>query len=244
VVPGSGSQRRAVRYHRSSVTPDDDPTTTAASPGGATAADEQRADRRVEIAAVLLLGAGTLLAAWSGYQSAIWNGIQSDDYARGAGQRVEAARYSDQAGQERLYDNQVFGEWLDANDADDVRLKTIYERRFRPEFMVAFEAWLQTDPAENPGAPPGPMFMPEYVQASAAQARDLEAQAAELIAEGETANDDSDHYVLFTVVFATVLFLAAIAERFSWRRARIGVLGIAGTLLVFGAIGLAQLPIG
>ena len=39
----------------------------------------------------------------------------------------------------------------------------LYERRFSPEYKVAFDAWLATDPFSNPEAPPGPSFMPEYV---------------------------------------------------------------------------------
>ena len=75
---------------------------------------------------------------------------------------------------------------------------------------VAFDAWLKTDPFNDPNAPAGPMFMAEYVSADAQQADRYEAKAADLIAAGETANETSDSYVLFTVVFATVLFLAAV----------------------------------
>ena len=211
--------------------------------GEALAPRSRHADRLIEVAAVILLGAGTFLAAWSGYQSSLWNGIQSDDYVRGSGWRVEATRASTLAGQDRLYDSQVLSQWLNAYAAGDTRLATIYERRFRDEFRVAFDAWLQTDPLNNPDAPAGPLFMPEYVSASAQLADADEAKAADLIAEGEDANETSDHYVLFTVIFATVLFLAAIAERFHWRKARVAVIGIGAGLLAFGAIGLAQLQI-
>ena len=209
----------------------------------AAAAWALHADRLLEVAAVILLGASTVLAAWSGYQSSLWNGIQSGDYVRGSGERVEATRASTAAGQERLYDSQVFSQWLNANDAGNSRLAAIYERRFREEFRVAFRAWLKTDPFTNPNAPPGPLFMTEFVQASAQSADQHEARATELIAQGEHANEISDHYVLYTVVFATVLFLAAIADRFKWRTARIAVLTMGTALLVFGGIGLLQLPV-
>jgi hypothetical protein len=102
---------------------------------------------------------------------------------------------------------------------------------------------LKTDPLNNLDAPPGPMFMPEYVQAKAQEAAILEQQAQDLIEAGEAANDVSDRYVLFTVIFATVLFLAAVSDRFRWRRARLGVLAIGAALAVFGAIGLILLPV-
>lgn len=226
------------------------PAVASAPPGAAEAASETdraaralRADRLIEIAAVILLGAATLLAAWSGYQSALWNGIQSDDYVRGSGERVEGTKASTLAGQERLYDSQVFSQWLNAYVTGETRLTRIYERRFRDEFRVAFEAWLKTDPLNNPSSPPGPLFMPEYVQASARDAETHEAKAAELIVAGEDANDVSDRYVLYTVVFAAVLFLAAISDRFRWRKARIAVLAIGTALAALGALGLVLLPI-
>ena len=202
-----------------------------------------RADRMVEIAAVVLLAAGTLLAAWSGYQSAIWNGVQAGDYVKGSGERVESTKSTTQAGQDRLYDSQVFSQWLNASDAGKTKLAAIYERRFRPEFRVAFQAWLKTDPFNDPNAPPGPLFMSEYVQATAQQAAVHEAQATALIAAGEEANDDGDRYVLLTVIFATVIVLAAVADRFKWRVARVGALSVGYVLLAGGAVSLLQLPI-
>jgi len=225
------------------------PSQTPGSPGSrsprgwAGAAWARHADRILEVAAVVLLGVGTVLAAWSGYQSSLWNGIQAGDYVRGSGERVEATRATTAAGQERLYDSQVFSQWLNAYDAGNARLAGIYERRFRQEFRVAFQAWLKTDPFTDPNAPPGPLFMAEFVQASAQEGDRHEAAAADLIAAGEAANEISDHYVLYTVIFATVLFLAAIADRFRWRAARIAVLAMGSALLVFGVVGLVQLPL-
>ncbi len=203
-----------------------------------------RADRVLEVTAVIMLGIGTLLAAWSGYQSSIWNGIQAGDYVKGSGERVESTRASTLAGQERLYDSQVFSQWLNAYDVGNTKLSAVYERRFRDEFRVAFQAWLKTDPFTSTTAPAGPLFMAEYVQANALAADAHSAKAEAFIRAGEDANDDSDHYVLFTVVFATVLFLAAVTDRFRWRPTRIAVLVIGGSLALFGFIGLLQLPIG
>lgn len=199
--------------------------------------------RRLELFAVILLGAGTLLAAWSGYQAAKWNGRESGEYVRAATLRVEATRATTKAGQERLYDSQVFSQWLNAFDAGNTDLATIYERRFSPEFRVAFDAWMETDPFNDPTAPPGPLFMPQYVQSAALESDRLEAEAGEAITNGHEATDISERYVGNTVVFAIVLFLAAVSDRFHWRNARLGVLVIASGLLVFGLWGMVQLPL-
>ena len=34
--------------------------------------------------------------------------------------------------------------------------------RLRPQFLVAFNAWIATNPLHNPKAPPGPTYMPQY----------------------------------------------------------------------------------
>lgn len=200
-----------------------------------------RGRRWLELFAVALLGAGTLLAAWSGYQAAKWNGRQSGEYVRAATLRVAATRATTTAGQQRLYDSQVFSQWLNAFDAGKTRLATIYERRFSPEFRIAFDAWLKTDPLNDPTAPPGPLFMPQYVQSSASEGDRLEAEAAEAISNGQEDTDIGERYVGSTVVFAIVLFLAAVADRFRWRKSRLAVLLIATGLLVFGLWGIAAL---
>ena len=111
-----------------------------------------------------------------------------------------------------------------------------------PKFRVAFEASLKTDPLDDSEALPDPMSMLEYLSAAAQSAKADEARAVALIDAGEKANEISDRYVLYTVVFATVLFLAAVAERFRWRDARFSVVAFGATLLAFGMWGLLQLP--
>jgi hypothetical protein len=36
----------------------------------------------------------------------------------------------------------------------------VAEQRFRPQFLVAFDAWLTTHPFTNADAPKGPTYMP------------------------------------------------------------------------------------
>jgi hypothetical protein len=197
----------------------------------------------LELFAVALLGAGTVLAAWSGYQAAKWNGRQSGEYVRAATLRVAATRATTMAGQQRLYDSQVFSQWLNAFAARNTKLATLYERRFSPEFRVAFDAWLKTDPFNDPNAPPGPLFMPQYRQPPASEGDRLETEAADAISNGQEDTDVSERYVGSTVVFAIVLFLAAVADRFRWRKSRLAVLLIATALLVFGLWSVAALAI-
>ncbi len=97
------------------------------------------------------------------------------------------------------------------------------------------------DPLNNPDAPPSPFAMPEYQLSQEAEGDRLEARADELFAVGEDANTISDVYTLTTLLFAAVLFFAAMAERFEYLGAQVSLLVIAGIGLVVGlSIALGQ----
>jgi hypothetical protein len=55
-------------------------------------------------------------------------------------------------------------------------------------------------------------------------------------AEGEDANKYSDTYTLATLLFAGVLFFAAISERFEYLRIRLGLLALGGIGLITGVV--------
>ncbi len=111
--------------------------------------------------------------------------------------------------------------------AGNTQLETFYQRRFRAEFKPAFEAWLQSRPAVNPQAAPGPFTLPEYRLALAEQATRLATEAERLFQEGQTANEHGDNYVLDTVVFGGVLFFAGISQQLRRRSMRLVLLGLA-----------------
>jgi hypothetical protein len=105
-------------------------------------------------------------------------------------------------------------------------------QRFRPEFKVAVDAWVATNPRVNPNAPATPFAMPEYVVGASEEAARLERQAESQAADARTANQRSDNYVLMTIMFATVLFFAGISSKMDTFRARVLLLGVATVLLV------------
>src|SRR3954466_1042273 len=128
-----------------------------------------RVERRLELAAVLLLSMTTLATAWSGYQAARWSGEQSQHYARASATRVIAQQAATRAGQLRIDDLLYFNGWLDAREAGNAKLEAIYRSRFRPEFEPAFRAWIAQHPFTNPRAVPGPLYMPQYRSADLAR---------------------------------------------------------------------------
>jgi hypothetical protein len=218
-------------------------TETPGAHGHGQPADAPRGERTLEFGAVLLLALTTLATAWSGYQAARWSGEQSQHYARTSAMRIKAQQQQSEAGQLRIDDLLYFNGWLDARRSGNSELATIYRRRFRPEFVPAFRAWIAQKPFSNPDAVPGPLYMPEYRPAGARNARRLDARADELYLEGTQAKTNDDHYILSTVFFAAVLFFAGISLRLEWRPLRIVVLGMAAALLLTGAGYVLTLPV-
>jgi hypothetical protein len=207
------------------------------------AAPPDRAERRLELGAVLLLALTTLVTAWCGYQAARWSGEQSQNFARASATRIEAQRAATSAGQLRIDDLLYFDGWLDARRSGDTRLAAIYRGRFRAEFVPAFRAWIAQRPFTNPNAVSGPLYMPEYHSADLARSAKLDDAATAFYDDGTAAKRYGDRYVLATVFFAAVLFFAGISLRLDWRPLRIGVLGFAFALLIGGGGFVLSLPV-
>ena len=146
-----------------------------------------------------MLSIVAVATAWSGYQAARWDGFQSTEYAQASALRVLSTRDSTMAGQVRLYDITAVNNWINAYTQGNTTLATLYEKRFRPEFKPTFEAWLALDPFNNPHAPPGPLFMPQYKLSLEEQANQLDAQAENTFNQGQAAKEQGDAYVLNAV---------------------------------------------
>jgi hypothetical protein len=202
-----------------------------------------RSTRRLELIATLLLAAATLGIAWSGYQAARWSGLQSELYASATQTRTVANRETTRAGQARLQDLLNFNRWLETTTDGNTTLADLYVRRFRPPFVPAFEAWLATDPLNNPQAESSPLYMPQYKLPGFARAARLDRLADREFNQAQAATINTDDYILITVFLAIVLFFAGISLRFTWQAMRITVLVLAGVVLGFAVVRVLSLPI-
>jgi hypothetical protein len=201
-----------------------------------------RHDRLLSISEALLLSLVAVLAAYSGYAAAKWGTDSSVSLARASTMRAKANRANLEALQIRTLDSVSFNAWFTGFTTGNRNAQRLAIKRLRPGYRPAFYAWLATDPAHNPNAPPGPSYMPQYVipQATAATSYDMAADTA--FARGEHSGATSDKYVRDTVFLATVLFLVGISAHFPLRQARYGLVAVAGALLVFSVVQLATLP--
>jgi hypothetical protein len=183
-----------------------------------------------------------LLAAYSGFAAAKWSTESSLSLARASTFRAKASRADLEAIVTRTLDSTSFNAWFTAFVAGDKRAEQIAIKRLRPGYRPAFHAWLATDPAHNPHAPPGPSYMPQYVIPQDHTAALYDATADVEFAKGSHAGGTSDNYVRDTVFLATVLFLVGISGHFPIRQGRYALVGVGVALLVFSIVQLLGLP--
>jgi len=200
-------------------------------------------DEAIEIVEALLLAIVAVATAWSGYQASVWDSHQAHLYGISSRERSLATQSATLAGQYELYDTNVFSFWLDATSRGDTKTAALFERRFRPPMKTAFDAWLKTDPFHNPKAPPGPLQMPQYRNATFDKAAVQNAVASKAFDEGTAAREDGDKYVRNTVLLATVLFLIALAQRFRFKAVRLSLLGASAVLVVVGLYFVLTYPV-
>ena len=210
--------------------------------GEGAAAEHHGRDRVITVIEAILLAVVAVLAAWSGFAAAKWGTESSLQLAKASAARTEANRAAYQAADLKNFDALTFNAWFTAYVAGNKHAMRVAEYRFRPAFLVAFNAWLRTHPFTNPNAPKGPTYMPEYRQPELAQANRLDAVANGHYTAGEEAGANSDGYVRTTVYLATVLFLVGISGHFRVRAARLGLIGVGGVILVFASVLLLLAP--
>jgi hypothetical protein len=185
----------------------------------------------------------TIATAWCAYQAAQWDGEQAFLLNESSAAGRQATLWSSLANQRRMMDGVIFMNWVGAVGAANDSLADFYEQRFRAELEVAVDAWLATDPLDNPDAPPHPFVMEDYrISEDTVAARHADEAAARVLAARQV-DGHSDEYVLLTVVFASVLFFGGIGTKFSSAQVRKTILGFGTLILVSAAAALLTFPV-
>jgi hypothetical protein len=196
-------------------------------------------DRRLEIAATILLALSAIGTSWAGYQASLWNGNETEYTNAAMTMRTRATRATTGGSLMRIVDASLFTSWLEAHAHHDTLFAIALRRRFRREFRPAFEAWRETNPDKSANAPLTPFAMPEYQIAAFDSAARLDQDADSLLSVALRANRQSDRLVLYAVMFATAMVFGGIAQQQqSTRSIRLILFGIA--ILMCGAA-MAQL---
>jgi hypothetical protein len=198
----------------------------------------KRKNERHELIAVLLLSVTAVLTAWCGFEASKWSGEMSIAFSQASALRISASNFDGTARDARNLDLTVYAQYVEAVATENAPLSEYIEARFTPAFDTAFDAWKAGGMAE-----PSPFAMEEYVPEGQVEAAEATEKADAKFAEALANNRRGDNYSLLTVMFALVLFLAAMSQRgLSARGTRI-LLGIAIGLAVVGAIVLLTFPV-
>jgi hypothetical protein len=197
----------------------------------------------LELVATVLLASAAVATAWSSYQANRWNGEQAKAASRTNALRIEAARAEDLATSETQVDIATFIQWVDAFATNDASLQAFYEKRFRPEFTPAFDAWIATDPFNNPAAPLSPFALPEYRLEATADAKRFDRAAALSSATVQRDIQRSTNYVLGVVLFAASLFFAGISTKLESKRSRQALLAVGCVIFLGTVVWIATSPV-
>ena len=196
----------------------------------------------MQIREAMLLALVTLTAAWAGYSAAKWRTESRVNIARASTLGNLATRDDLAAISLRDFDASTFNAWFIAFTLNSPQKEAIAVRRFRPQFLVAFNAWMATNPLHNPHAPPGPTYMPQYQQPEQAQANLLDSESAAKFQAGNQAALISDNYVRITVFLAAVLFLVGIGSSFKLAGVRYALIAFGSVLLILSIVLILQQP--
>ena len=134
------------------------------------------ASDRIELIATITMALAAILTAWCAFQATKWGGIMSIEFSSANATRIESAKAEGLANTQRSVDVNVYTQWLEAvageiaegvippvreagYEPQEGTLSAFYFERMRPEFKTALDAWLETDPLNDPAAPPTPFAM-------------------------------------------------------------------------------------
>ncbi len=197
----------------------------------------------IELLSAILLAAATMATAWSAYQAARWGGDSNSHNLRSIEAMVQTSKFRNLAEQKRSLHVSLFGQWAVAVAANNTALADFIFNRFPEPLKTATIAWRATQPLTNPDAPRSPFEMAEYALAEMAEAQKWEEFATTQSQASDRASTISNRYLLFTVIFAAVLFFAGISGKFTWIVIDEVVLALGALVMLIGLGIMFTLPI-
>ena len=196
----------------------------------------------MDLLSAVVMAAATVATAYSAYQSSLWNGKQMAHKARSTTAVVRVGKLSNLALQRTSVHVNLFVHWVSAVNKDDNRTADFLFVRFPEPLRAAVAAWRATSPFENPNAPPSPFDMPQYVLQERMEADRWERVAQDESAAGEHAGEMANRYLLFTIIYASVLFFAGISGKFRWPAIDLAVLLLGALTLLAGVATMIASP--
>lgn len=204
---------------------------------------DEHAGKWIEVISAVLLSITVILTAWSAFQSSKWGGAMSTSFSQASAARIEAGQATNEAGQDRQVDLSIYNLWLQAKALGTPTEVAYVQARFTDRLKVAFDDWITRGGVSDPQhAPPSPFALESYVTPGTAAAAALSTKADTAYQTALRNNQRGDNYTILSVLFAVVLFFAAMSARFTNRRVQAIQLSFAGVGLIVGIVFLAIMP--
>ncbi|HEY5978449.1 MAG TPA: hypothetical protein VIT41_02335 [Microlunatus sp.] len=201
-----------------------------------------RADKLIELIAVLMLGLTTLGTAWCAYQATQWSGESADLGRQSAQQTVENARLFGLATQTIAYDSMTVAQYAQAVSDGNTRLREFYRQSvIRPDFLPTLNRW---EAEVRAGRAPVPLGQdPAYLATQLGPYEKSVAASAESARQSQAAGATASAYVSVTILLAVALFFAGVVSSFRYQAARALLLAASLAMLGLAASRLASLPV-
>jgi hypothetical protein len=198
----------------------------------------------MEVACAVILALATTCSAWCAYQSKLWSGQQGRLSGKASEHTRAATKNSLFEMQNRVIEAAVFIKFFEAKRAADEKLAQFYADRLPEPAKLALLAWWKTNPQENSHSPSNPFEMDEYKQLLLNSiAKKDEDEARSINGQAAKAGQNSDTYVLLTVLFASVLFFGGVGNTFESRRLRRTMIFISLVLFLVTFAVLVSMPV-
>jgi len=199
---------------------------------------------RLEVIGTVLLAVAALATSWASFQATLWSGDQMEYANESMALRAKSTRASTRAGQLVAIDVGLFNSWMTEEFRGDSTLRRFLEQHFRPEFRIAFDEWIASDPFHSKSAATTPFVLSSYHLSSSDSAYTYEVEADSTVTLSAYANTTGDSYVLTAVILASVMFFAGTAQQMRGPRLRVFLLGLASLACVGAVVRLFTLPRG
>lgn len=203
----------------------------------------ERAQRMIDLLATIVMATATIATAWSGYQSALWGGEQTMHSSQAMKAIIRAGEFNNLKMARTSIHVNMFGQWSSAVGANNTALADFLLARFPEPLKTATSDWRALNPLTDPNAPASPFDMPSYVLRESSEAERWENIAAEESDAASRAGEISDQYLVYTIIFASVLFFAGISGKFKSEALDIVVLALGALVLMGGIIIMLMQPI-
>jgi hypothetical protein len=201
-----------------------------------------RMRQSIDLLSAVVMAAATLCTAWSAYQSSLWNSQQSSHKALSTTAVVRVSKFTNLALQRTSVHVGLFVHWVAAERRGENGTADFLFERFPEPLKSASIAWRRTNPFENPASPPTPFAMPEYAMPEGLEAERWEEIARRESEAAEHANAVANRYLLFTIIYASVLFFAGISGKFRRPSVDLVVLMLGALTLVAGMAVMLSSP--